>query len=351
MDINDQDTYEIPPIHYAIETRDIETLKVLISKGADVNTRDIDNDVPLYKAMNITDNQIHNEIVDILLRNGADLNITNNYHFTPLHEAVFTSHWLTVKKLIYHGANINAKDETGKTPLHYSRNKQITKLLIQHGADMNLQDVYGYSPMYSMFNSPESINVLLDNGANANILNDVNNTPLEYIINLQSNFGLNIDIAKRCCNNITSNVLLNSFINDNIKKSVGHNKNINIINKTEFIKPFKEKCEKELEAIASTKIGDRYSLKHILVYNDIDLFVNLRNRISKLNISSKKFPIYGKLLKKKIDLINHRRKLIDKSMKILDNNLKHSYFSKLPIEIRYNILCKLSNDDLYIILE
>ncbi|QRM15783.1 ankyrin repeat protein [Albatrosspox virus] len=67
---------------------------------------------------------------------------------------------------------------------------------------------------------------------------------------------------------------------------------------------------------------------------------------SKLNVSSKKFPIYGKLLKK-IDLINHRRKLIDKSMKILDNNLKHSYFSKLPIEIRYNILCKLSNDDLY----
>ncbi|QZW33458.1 MPPV-160 ankyrin repeat protein [Magpiepox virus 2] len=58
-----------------------------------------------------------------------------------------------------------------------------------------------------------------------------------------------------------------------------------------------------------------------------------------------------KLLKKNIDLLNHRRKLIDKSMKILDDNLQHSYFSKLPIEIRYNILHKLSNDDLFIMLE
>ncbi|UWX11303.1 CRPV-194 [Crowpox virus] len=31
----------------------------------------------------------------------------------------------------------NVKDNTGKTPLHYSRNHQITKLLIQHGADIN----------------------------------------------------------------------------------------------------------------------------------------------------------------------------------------------------------------------
>ncbi|QGM48782.1 ankyrin repeat protein [Magpiepox virus] len=150
----------------------METLKVLINKSTDVNTRNIDNEVPLYKAMNITDNKIHNEIVDILLINGADVNITNNNGYTPSHKAVFTSNWLTVKKLIYHGANINAKDETDKITLHYSRNQQITKLLIQHGADINLQDVYGYSPIF-MFDNPESINALLDNGANANILNDM----------------------------------------------------------------------------------------------------------------------------------------------------------------------------------
>ncbi|QGM48783.1 ankyrin repeat protein [Magpiepox virus] len=64
-------------------------------------------------------------------------------------------------------------------------------------------------------------------------------THLVHQIKLQRIFDLDIVNIKSSCNNITSNILLNSFINDNSKKSIGHNKNINIINKTAFIKPFK----------------------------------------------------------------------------------------------------------------
>ncbi|UWX11304.1 CRPV-195 [Crowpox virus] len=66
-----------------------------------------------------------------------------------------------------------------------------------------------------MFKNPESINELLDNGSNTNILNNRNYTPLEYIISIRNRFDFN---TKRSCKNITSNILLNSFINTNSKK-------------------------------------------------------------------------------------------------------------------------------------
>lgn len=50
-------------------------------------------------------------------------------------------------KLISTGVDVNAPDEHGKRPLHYSLNAQIAKVLISAGADVNATDKQGKTPL------------------------------------------------------------------------------------------------------------------------------------------------------------------------------------------------------------
>ena len=64
------------------------------------------------------------EMVDLLLKNGADPNTKNNHGNTPLHFASAysndTSSLATVDLLLRSGADPNAKDNYGCTPLHFA---------------------------------------------------------------------------------------------------------------------------------------------------------------------------------------------------------------------------------------
>ena len=72
-----------------------------------------------------------------LLENGADPNVSNNGHSTPLHQA--SSHGLleAARLLLSYGAKVDEKDGNGETPLQVAaseRRDEMTKLLIEHGA-------------------------------------------------------------------------------------------------------------------------------------------------------------------------------------------------------------------------
>ena len=71
------------------------------------------------------------------LAGGADVNAKNVDGWTPLHEAAFGGRKEIVELLISNGADVNAKGESGRTPLDLAtqskRNLETADLLRKHG--------------------------------------------------------------------------------------------------------------------------------------------------------------------------------------------------------------------------
>ena len=64
------------------------------------------------------------------------------------------------------GADVNSKDWSGSTPLHSSSElPQLVRLLLEKGANPNVVAVYTGTPISCTYPTPDSIDALLDGGA------------------------------------------------------------------------------------------------------------------------------------------------------------------------------------------
>ena len=132
--VNANDTFwEWTPLFWALSGRK-DIAQFLISKGADVNTKDKRGYTPLHYAPYCS----HTEIAEVLIANGADVDDANNGRgSTVLHLAARKGHKDLAEVLIDSGAQVNAKDNRGRTPLDYAEDhgyKDVADLLRKHGA-------------------------------------------------------------------------------------------------------------------------------------------------------------------------------------------------------------------------
>ena len=114
----------------------------------DVNCRDEkDGDTPLHKACHHAmlfdagnecgEDDLH--LVEFLLQHGADVNATDRGGLTPLHWACVYHDVELVKLLVQHGANIHARDPLAQTPLHKAHDcVAIVEFLVQTAAKVSL---------------------------------------------------------------------------------------------------------------------------------------------------------------------------------------------------------------------
>jgi ankyrin repeat protein len=101
----------------------------------------------------------HIKVANFLLENGADINAADMHGATPLHFSVelgpdgMVEFLLSETKKFGANLNINAKDNQGNTALHwaaYSQEKSIFDLLIKQGADATIKNKNGDNP-HSLF--------------------------------------------------------------------------------------------------------------------------------------------------------------------------------------------------------
>ena len=127
--------------------------------------------------------------VNRCLQGGADPNARDERGVTPLHLVAGLSDTpAIIAALIDGGADPNAQDEEGWTPLHsaagLSDTPAIITALIEGGADPNARDAVGWTPLHVAAEHNETravVEALLDGGADAALRDGEGRLPIDVI--------------------------------------------------------------------------------------------------------------------------------------------------------------------------
>jgi cytohesin len=169
---------QITPLVYAARANDIESVKVLLDAGADINQTTGYGWSPLLAA---TQNRYY-KLAAYLLDRGADVNLANTGGWSPLYLATDNrniengdypvrkpdmDHLEFIKLLLDKGANVNHRvrdssetrtvftnqwlDENGATAFlraSQSGDLELMKLLLDRGADPKINTILGVTPLH-----------------------------------------------------------------------------------------------------------------------------------------------------------------------------------------------------------
>jgi ankyrin repeat protein len=132
-------------------------------------------------------------ILLLLLLNSVNVAFTSEteHNTVSLFEAVFNGDIKKATELLSRGnLNINAKDNNGFPVLMNAMISapKLVKLLIEFGADVNVQDIHQWTPLIHAVasESPELVQLLIKSNANVNAKNKNGNTALMFAVTRKS---------------------------------------------------------------------------------------------------------------------------------------------------------------------
>ncbi|MCG8340363.1 MAG: ankyrin repeat domain-containing protein [Cytophagales bacterium] len=137
----------------ASKNGDVENVRRAISKGVNVNeTKDGYGKTALHWAAE----NGHRKVVELLLGNGAQVEVTDKASQTPLHLAVEKGHNEVVSLLLDRDAGMNAKNNHSQTSLHLvveKKEEEMVKMIVEKGREEELTkaihpDTLHFSPLY-----------------------------------------------------------------------------------------------------------------------------------------------------------------------------------------------------------
>jgi ankyrin repeat protein len=227
IDPNVKDIDGITALELAIQNNSIEAVKLLLKYGANVNSyrKKYDNTIqgqvtiiPLLSALE----QIYNpELAGILIANGAKVNVSNQFQVTPLHLAAGNGNIIIIDRLLNKGADINALDALGNTPLFRATTNrrgnsfETNKFLIDRGAKVNIANRAGQTPLMLAASLPDEensnseqrytiqklriglIQLFIDNDADVNSKDKDGKTAIDLAANLETREYLKQQLNRR----------------------------------------------------------------------------------------------------------------------------------------------------------
>nr|KAG5696427.1 hypothetical protein BaRGS_020964 [Batillaria attramentaria] len=185
-------------LHYAASAGDVACVRTLLRYGANVRATSTHGDTALHVARNA-------QVVHQLVRKDKQLiKLKNNAGMTPLSRAVLHSQPCVVDALLHYGSEPDSRDASGCTPLHHfaadlpCSNHNVLSvvdvkmeaccgklacmgLLLDAGADVNAVDDSGSTPLHHALKKYrlDSVRYLLRRGALPGPRNNAGETPLE----------------------------------------------------------------------------------------------------------------------------------------------------------------------------
>ena len=117
----------LTPLLMAIVKQHTETVDILIEGGANPN---LGGNIATLLVTALSLSPINEHIVGALIEAGADVNRTPSDRRSPLHLAAGKGMLDAARGMIARGANINAKDDQGRTP--YDVDRKSTRLNSSH---------------------------------------------------------------------------------------------------------------------------------------------------------------------------------------------------------------------------
>jgi hypothetical protein len=167
---NAADDWGLTPLHLAAKYGHVSTIRKLLAAGASPNSHaSNDGFTPLHVAVQ----EREEEVISVLLAAHAEIEAKDGHGRTPLHwgpyaytsqpkhiyrkigephDTVFVDPGpaIGIKLLLDAGANINAVDDEGNTPLHEAAlvgSVRGAEILVARGAKLNVKNKAGETPM------------------------------------------------------------------------------------------------------------------------------------------------------------------------------------------------------------
>jgi len=209
-------------LHHAAARHRPEAVKLLVSKGADVNILTNSGRSPLGMCGALS--KEHRSIRELLASKGATLTtreafadallngnddsaikmlVTEPYlenaWYRPFGPFLHVAAWYAktgkvVDYLLNRGVDANSQNEQGETALHrvmlrdstedIEAGFEIVNNLLDHGADLNKQDERGYAPLHraAAHDQEKLLRLLVERGADINVETIDHETPLDFVL-------------------------------------------------------------------------------------------------------------------------------------------------------------------------
>ncbi|KAJ5075543.1 molting protein mlt-4 [Anaeramoeba ignava] len=180
----------------SLQNINLDSLRLLLSKGANPNIVNISHNSPLHVLCDNPNAPL--EAFELLINHKADASCFSNFK-EPLHHLLMQKNPnpKVVDLLLRSGAQINRMDSNRRSFLHFAaqfcENPEITKILLDYRNDPNLCDIGNNTPLHTAsFNSADCMDqvaqLLIEYGSDLNALNNSRDTPLHMFARMNPNF-------------------------------------------------------------------------------------------------------------------------------------------------------------------